>query len=59
MGITVEVKWIPDGKEEVVSKVLFNIVGCNRYAEELIFFNVDGSPVFRILASELVSMEFE
>ncbi len=59
MVITVEVKWIPDGKEEVCKKVLFNIVGCNQVGEEIVFFNIDGSQVFRILSSELVSIDFQ
>lgn len=60
MGTTILIKYMRDWKEEaeIIEKVLFNISGCNVCADEIIFFNIDGSPVFRLLLSELVSIDF-
>lgn len=58
MGISITIKFIPDGKERISKKDLFNVAGVQQVGEELIFYNVDGTPIFKILASELVSIDF-
>lgn len=58
MGITIEIKFIPDGKTEVCKKVLFNAAGCNSFAGKMQFFNIDGTPIFEIMLHELVSIDF-
>lgn len=58
MGITIEIKFIPDGKEQTCKKVLFNVAGCNAFTDKMTFFNIDGMPIFEIMLHELVSIDF-
>ena len=58
MGITVKILYIPDGTEELCSKILFNVAGSTNNGGLLQWYNENGSPVFSIMLSEFVSVDY-
>ena len=58
MGITVKILYIPDGTEKLCSKILFNVAGSTNNGGLLQWYNENGSPVFSIMLSELVGVEY-